>query len=286
MAAIVGVHGINQQLKGSAVLHTEWWPPLQDGITAAGRKVGNASLACAFYGGLFRAADAQRSGGAEPAYRPANVDDDFEKDLLDLWWQEAAVAEPERVVNPQADVRGTPGLVQAGLRALSRSKFFAGMAERALIGSLKQVRRYMSEPDIRIAAQETVDAVVTEDTRVLVAHSLGTVVAYEALHRHAADEKWANVRTLVTLGSPLGIRNLIFDRLSPAPVKGQGQWPALLERWVNISDDGDVVALLKRLGDVFGGAVDFRIDNEALAHDASPYLTAKATGAAIADGLQ
>jgi len=286
MATIVGVHGINQQLKGSAVLQSEWWPSLQSGIAAARREVGNASLTCAFYGGLFRAAGSQRSGGAEPAYRPADVEDDFEKELLDVWWQEAAAAEPQRVVNPQAAVRGTPGLVQAGLRALSHSRFFAGMAERAMIGSLKQVRYYMRDPDIRTAAQEAVDAVVTAETRVLVAHSLGTVVAYEALHRYAAAEKWANVRTLVTMGSPLGIRNLIFDRLSPAPVNGQGQWPALLKRWVNISDDGDVVALLKRLGDVFRGVVDFRIDNEALAHDASPYLTADATGAAIADGLQ
>lgn len=286
MAAIVGVHGVNQQLKGSAVLHSEWWPPLQDGITAAGRKVAEASLACAFYGQLFRAADSQRSGGAEPAYRPADVEEDFEKELLQLWWQEAAGAEPERVVSPAAAVRGTSGLVQSGLRALSRSKFFAGVAERALIGSLKQVRRYMREPDIRSAAQETVNTVVTTDTRVLVAHSLGTVVAYEALHRYATNEKWANVRTLVTLGSPLGIRNLIFDKLYPAPVKEQGQWPALLQRWVNISDDGDIVALLKRLGGVFSGVVDYRIDNEARAHDASPYLTAKATGAAIADGLE
>jgi hypothetical protein len=286
MAMIVGVHGVNQQLKGSAVLLDEWWPSLKDGVAAAGRTVADGALACAFYGGLFRAVETQRSGGAEPAYRAADVQDDFEKELLELWWDEAARAEPHRVVSPQAAVRGTPALVQSGLRALSRSTFFAGMAERALIGSLKQVRRYMREPAIRNAAQEAVDAVVSAETRILVAHSLGTVVAYEALHRYAGAEKWANVQTLVTLGSPLGIRNLIFDALLPAPDGGKGRWPVLIHRWTNISDDGDVVALQKRLGGLFSGdLVDMRIDNEARAHDVSPYLTSRATGAAIADGL-
>src|SRR5205823_5126441 len=182
MATIVGVHGINQQLKGPAVLRDEWWPSLKDGMTAAKGTLSDDALVCAFYGGLFRAAETQRSG-AEPAYRPVDVQDAFEKELLQRWWEEAAREEPARVVSPQATVRGTPALVQSGLRALSRSTFFTGMAERALIGSLKQVRRYMREPAIRGTAQEAVDAVVSDDTRVLVAHSLGTVVAYEALHR-------------------------------------------------------------------------------------------------------
>ena len=50
----------------------------------------------------------------------------------------------------------------------------------------------------------------------MVGHSLGSVVAYEALCAHP---EWP-VRALVTLGSPLGIRNLIFDRLVPAPAAG------------------------------------------------------------------
>ena len=286
MATIVGVHGVNQQLKGGAVLHSEWWPSLQDGVAAAKRSLGNATLTCAFYGGLFRAPGTERGVGAEPAYRPSDVDDGFEKELLELWWNEAAVAEPERVFSPDAAVRGgTPQIVQSALRALSRSKFFASMSERALIGSLKQVRRYIGEEAIRKAAQEAVNDVVTTDTKVIVAHSLGTVVAYEALHRYAGAPNWANVRTFVTLGSPLGISNLIFHRLLPAPENGKGRWPALLKKWTNVSDDGDIVALQKRLGDLFDDVVDIRISNEAKAHDASPYLTADKTGEAIADGL-
>lgn len=127
---------------------------------------------------------------------------------------------------------------------------------------------------------------VTNDTRVIVAHSLGSVVTYEALHAFSTRTNWSNVKTLVTLGSPLGIRNLIFDRLTPAPNGGRGIWPPGIERWTNVSDDGDIVALIKKLGSLFGqNLVDIGVSNGARAHDVSPYLTAAETGRAIAAGL-
>ena len=64
------------------------------------------------------------------------------------------------------------------------------------------------------------------------------------------------------------------------------QWPQRLERWTNLSADNDVVALEKKLAPLFDDRiVDLRIDNEARAHDVSPYLTDAATGAAVADGV-
>jgi hypothetical protein len=113
------------------------------------------------------------------------------------------------------------------------------------------------------------------------------VVAYEALCAHP---EWP-VRALVTLGSPLGIRNLIFDRLVPAPaarVSGgvQGAWPGGVRSWVNVADAGDVVALLKDLRPLFGERVAcYLVHNGSHAHDVRPYLTAAETGAAIAAGL-
>jgi len=282
MVHIVGVHGIAQQFKGPALLAQEWATPMKDGVTAAGKTFSVDDLVCAFYGGLFRPPG--RTKG-DFHYRRSDITED-EAELLMMWWQEAARVDPQ-VPDPEEDMKAaTPKSVQMALRVLSRSKFFTGLAERAFIGSLKQVRRYMREPDIRIAAQQAVDDVVDTDTRVLVGHSLGSVVAYEALHRYGGSPRWANVRTFVTLGSPLGIPNLIFDGLEPAPMDGRGVWPDGLERWTNISDDGDVVALCKRLRPLMGDSiVDIRIDNGATAHDIMPYLTAPETGKAIADGL-
>lgn len=94
------------------------------------------------------------------------------------------------------------------------------------------------------------------------------------------------VKTFITLGSPLGIRNIIFEKLRPAPQKSKGVWPGQAERWVNIADRGDIVALEKQLATCFGSRVDDRlISNGARAHDVTRYLTAKETGDAIASGL-
>ena len=286
MAKIVGIHGVGQQLKGPETLLSDWLPALRDGVTAAGAQVEDDVMVCAFYGGLFRPSGSTRSTG-DFHYRASDISDREEIELLLAWWDEAVAVEPQRVVSPDADVRlATPKSVQAALRALSRSSFFAGLAERALIGSLKQVRRYLREPEIRTAAQESVHRAVTPETRVLVAHSLGTVVTYEALHRYAASENWQNASTLITLGSPLGIRNLIFEELQPEPAAGVGKWPERITRWINISDDGDVVALDKTLDPLFDGEItDVRIHNLSKAHDVAPYLTAKETGAAVAEAL-
>jgi hypothetical protein len=285
MASIVGVHGIAQELKGPAQLENEWFAPLRDGVMAAKLGTPEVTLACAFYGGLFRPAGDVRAVGL-PHYRASDVTED-EAALLMLLWHEAARLEPERVVSPEAQLRATSSSAQLALRVLARSRFFAGLAERAFVGALKQVRRYLREPEIRTAAQDAVDAAVTAETRVIVAHSLGSVVAYESLHRFHNEPRWRNVKTLVTLGSPLGIPNLIFDALQPAPKEGVGAWPCAIERWTNISDDGDVVALQKKLRPLFGGAlVDIRVHNEATAHSIMPYLTAGETGLAIAYGFQ
>jgi len=234
---------------------------------------------------LFRPQGELRAGG-EPTYRPTDLADD-ERELLMLLWEAAAQIEPDRVFSPDANLRAsTPRSMQVALRALARSRFFAGMAERVLIGALKQVRRYLREPNIRAAAQEAIDAVVGIDTRVIIAHSLGSVVAYESLHRYVGTPRWANVKTLITLGSPLGIPNLIFDELRPIPAKGRGVWPGHIEHWANISDDGDIVALTKKLGPLFGAQlVDVRIHNGATAHDVRPYLSAAETGRETARGL-
>ena len=111
-----------------------------------------------------------------------------------------------------------------------------------MLFGLRQVRQFLHDPDIKARVLARVDGAITTDTRVVVAHSLGSIVAYKALCR---DTNW-NVDTLVTLGSPLGIRKLIFDVLTPKPVGGVGAWPRV-RRWVNVADEGDIVALVKDL---------------------------------------
>jgi pimeloyl-ACP methyl ester carboxylesterase len=289
VARIVCVHGVGQQLAGEESLAGGWAPALRDGMRRAGCAEqglpGAGEIGCVFYGDVFRPAGRRLAVG-DPWLRAADADE-FDQELLAAWWRGAAESDP-RVVHPDArTLARTPGGVQAALRALSGSVFFAGLADRVMLSDLAQVRRYMTDPQVRQAVLSRVAARIGEDTRVVVGHSLGSVVAYEALCAHP---EWP-VRALVTLGSPLGIRNLIFDRLSPAPATGssgemRGVWPGAGRSWVNVADAGDVVALVKDLRPLFGARVACYVTvNGSHAHDVLPYLTAAETGAAIAAGL-
>jgi hypothetical protein len=52
-----------------------------------------------------------------------------------------------------------------------------------------------------------------------------------------------------------------------------------------VADRRDVVALVKELDPLFGGVTDLPVDNGPKAHDASPYLTSREVGRAVAAGL-
>ncbi|MEU2514476.1 hypothetical protein [Streptomyces syringium] len=278
MALVLTVHGVGKQLLGEESLLKEWRPALVDGLRrAGGPELSPQDVAMGFYGDLYRPPGRPLAVG-DPLFTAADVEDGLEQDLLFAWWR-AAAARDERVVAPGADTLArTPQSVQAALRALSRSRFFSGVAWRAMISDLKQVRRYLTDQQLRAAACDRVAGALREDTRVVVAHSLGSVVAYEALCALPGH----GVRALVTLGSPLGIP-VIFDRLVPEP----GRWPGgdALE-WTNVVDHGDVVALVKDLAPQFGPRLaSMVVQNGSHAHDATAYLTDPCTGRAIAGGL-
>jgi hypothetical protein len=280
MARVVGVHGIAQEVKGAEVLASVWVPALRDGVRAAGgMPPAPHDVSIAFYGDLFRKRGSKALG--DPLYVAADVEDDSERDLLQAWWAEAARTDPA-VPGPEEKTKlRTPLVVQRALNALSQSRYFAGLGEHLIIGFIKQVHLYLTDERVRAAAQDRVSAAVSGDTRVLVGHSLGSVVAYEAACAHP---DWPIA--LVTLGCPLGIRNIVFDRLRPAPVDGRGVFPPGVRAWTNVADRGDVVALVKLLRPLFGDrVVDQAVNNGAKAHDVSPYFTAVETGAAIAAGL-
>jgi hypothetical protein len=277
MSRIVGVHGVGHQFEGENTIRAEWLPALKDGLARAGHELASdADLVCAFYGDLFRPAG---KGAMDPPYDASDVGDEWERELLELWWREAARVDPAVGVQDVPTKVSVPSIVQRALDALSRSRFFAGIAERALIYDLKQVHRYLREPELRRAARACIERVIGPDTRAVVSHSLGSVVAYEALCAHP---EWP-VSVFVTLGSPLGIRNLIFEALEPPPQNDIGVWPSGVKRWVNIADSGDVVGLIKELGPLFGSRVaDHLVNNGAKAHSATRYLTTRELGDAVA----
>lgn len=293
MARVVVVHGVGQEYLGRRTLQAPVAAALADGVETAAN-AGDVpadtvpaveDVDVAFYGNVFRTPGAKAAPSG-----PLSVDDvtdPYEQELLLAWADAAARGQAPRTGTKAP----TPQVLQRAMNTLLRSPFLPGpVAERFLLGVLRQVRRYFGEDAVRARAIEAVTDRVEPDTTVLVGHSLGSVVAYEALCAHP---EWP-VRTLVTLGSPLGMPTLVHDRLRPAPVAGRGHWPAGLTHWTNLADRHDVVASVKELADLFrpagaakGGVLrDVTVDNGWKVHDLLRHLTARETGAAIGEGLR
>jgi len=118
--------------------------------------------------------------------------------------------------------------------------------------------------------------VLGEDTELVIAHSLGTLVSYEVL----ADRPELSP-AFITMGSPLATP-FAFEQLKPAPEDGVGAWPGSVRSWTNIVAVGDPACGGKGLSARFTERViDHMVDNGHRAHDPEPYLNAAVTGQAV-----
>lgn len=151
---------------------------------------------------------------------------------------------------------------------------------RSLLGDVL----YIVDPHTRCAAETRLAqalAAARSEKRpvILVAYSLGSVVAYRHLQRSA--DSTADIH-LITVGSPLGVpamRELLVGEFR------QLRAPAGVRRWVNIYDPDDAFAA--PLASQVGTAVDriAKARERGDPHRAGRYLRDDATGAALAAAL-
>lgn len=275
MALIVGVHGIAQQQLGRNLLVDPWSRALADGIERASRPpVPPPPLDIAYYGDVFLppAGSGKAAGNAERVL--AELTDDECADLEDaardvLTPDEIATAEDEQT---KAYTR-TPIPLQAFLRALDRR--FGASAGVLYLGELRQVRRYLTDPALKAEVDARIDAAVLPECRILVGHSLGSVVAREYVRRHPEHR----LDLMVTLGSPLGLR-MIRSRL-PGPDLPMDGTPAQLADWVNVRDPRDPVACAGDLRTWWQWIDERQVNNQSDAHSVTRYLAKREVGDAI-----
>ncbi len=250
MATIVGVHGAFHQLWGPHEVAARWVPAIRDGLWHAGATIDPDDVAMAFYGDLFRSNVADG--------RPSD------DDLLHIAQDAGLTDVIEAVAGPD------------GLEVIAKA-----VGKQTLRQLINQLGRYFTDDELRAVARGRVEAVVTPEHGVIIAHSMGTVVAYEALCEHP---EWT-VETLLTIGSPLG-GDWVFDHLRPPVADEVGVWPGSIDRWVNVASVGDQACAEPKLARWFGDRViDLGVDNGHRAHDPEPYLNARTTGRALASAL-
>lgn len=249
VAEIVGVHGAFHQFWGPNQLRSRWLPAVRDGLARAGRSVKGREVAVAFYGDLFR-----------PTAESGRVTDE----------------EVSRI----AAGAGLLDFLEDRFGEASLETLYDEMGREHLRQIIAQLGRYFQDDDIRRRVQERLESAIDGSTRVVVAHSMGSVVAYEALLAHP---EWG-VDTFVTLGSPIAGE---FNRTKlrpPVTGEGTGAWPHV-RRWVNVQAVGDTVIRTTDTARWFPGVEDVEVDNGPDAHRAEPYLNAAVTGRAVAEGL-
>ena len=89
----------------------------------------------------------------------------------------------------------------------------------------------------------------------LLAHSMGSVIAWDALWQLTRDGSNASVDLLLTTGSPLG-QKLIQRHLFGRDEAEEQRYPRNIGDWVNIAAIGELTALDRRLGNDFKSFVE------------------------------
>ncbi|MEU9338016.1 hypothetical protein AB0D49_33465 [Streptomyces sp. NPDC048290] len=274
---IVGVHGIRcyryltkaGDPEGAALaLAAEWGAALGKGYDGVAYEAGG--LAAAYYAHLLHLGTAQGATDEDPAL----LGDTGQRMLAD--WA-TALGAPDEVL-----------MGRAGLPVRQIAEWIAtwhgALARRVVVLFCREADTYLGDPlgERRVQVRAALSRVLEERRpRVLLAHSLGSVVAYETLWHRPVE-----LDTLITLGSPLGLPGAIRDRLSLGPGNEHltGQRPPGVRRWVNICDIGDVVAIPRDLPAVFPGIdVHHEVSLGPIAtHKATRYLAVPEVAAELA----
>lgn len=245
---IVFVHGRAQEGRKQKELQSEWKSALLDGFRLAGAVEPHAvDVALPFYGDeLFKLTNeaskksfkdlVDRGAAASgPSPQEQKFFQDVVKEMLASKGISAArVAEEVDGGVKERDIQNWKAVL-AALRLLER---VPGVSEASIERWTRDVWLYLTDKGIRAKVDLIVEADIPKnDPCVVVAHSLGSIVAYSILMGRADR---SNVVAFITLGSPLGVP-AILDRLPPDGSKRVA--PNGAGRWFNARDKDDVVAL-------------------------------------------
>ena len=137
--------------------------------------------------------------------------------------------------------------------ALDGAKRYVGMdalADAVLKAKLKDLATYNENKAIRDELRGRLKREllnVPANTRImLIAHSMGTIIAYDVLRDIGRDNPNFQLDHLVTIGSPLGlphVKNKIYQENNLV------RTPTVVKRWTNFADRRDPVALDVHLSD-------------------------------------
>jgi len=141
-------------------------------------------------------------------------------------------------------------------------------ADLVLKAALDDLYQYYTVLEKRAKLRSLLKQVLlaNQDQRImLVAHSMGCIVAYDVLRELGEETKSVAIDYFVTLGSPLGLPHVKYKVLQEHAV---ARTPSNVKRWTNLADRRDFVALDTHLWDDYQANVDgVRVSDDLVAND-------------------
>jgi len=288
MTKVLLIHGINNQNNSKQNIEKTWSDALRSGANTAGLTIADdVQFVAAFYGNvLFEETETWNKN--KPASSPMSVespDEDYADDkvaALYLEFQQKYSISDEQVSqeldagdNLQAQKRMAKGIHKKWLKAIARAleKVLPSKGRKVARAFLSQAAAYLHKPGLKekiddLVMTQIINGLPTDEKVVIISHSLGTIVAYDLMRRLRHQVK---VKFLLTAGSPLGI-DIVKRRLGPPLICLPN-----VDKWLNISDSEDFVALQTKLnGTTFGcdkiANIDQLDNGDEDAHDILKYL--------------
>lgn len=291
MKQLILIHGRSQQMKDGTLLKGSWVDSLKQGFVNAGltMNLDESKVHFPYYGNtLINLIDKVQ----DPApivikgLMGSTPEQMFKAALFTEAIKRTASAEEIQAERAAGDAEASQvkekgplnwGWVLAGLRVIDNLKG----GSWALAKFTDDVYKYLTDDDIQAAINNGVKKAFTNEPTVVVAHSLGTIVAY-ALMKGDAATSW-NIPTLITLGSPLAV-GAVSERIRPL-IR-----PDCVEDWYNGRDPHDTVALFplrpEHFPDVLTGAKETIENTSSNHHGIESYLADRDVAKWIYNAIQ
>lgn len=264
---IIGIHGLaNKSEKG--VLIDAWSESIKEGLAKNENYVDNDFTFKMVY-------------WADLLYKfPQHQDHDFDFDSLynkEPYLKAHRDALKEHRENWLDHLQsGTLSLVDDFFDIAEKSKLFSKIPRYFVDKFLKDLSIYytpsrmlksrdpqLGKQSARIVLQNELKKTILDskddNNIVVIAHSMGSIIAYDVLRDLGRESLGFNVKHFITIGSPLGLphvkKNIELERKSYSMLKGRSvplRSPTIISRsWLNYADKKDPVAFDTQLDDEF-----------------------------------
>jgi hypothetical protein len=253
MANLILIHGRGQAGLNSTELEDEWIAALKKGLAANNLTLPESTnIIFPYYGDHLQFLEKGWIDSITTLAERGAVSSDELKFFNELLTEIAAAKD---ITNDQIHAMYDQTLKERGalnwgwVQAIMRTINAIGRGDTFLELFTGDVFMYLTRPALSREIDKFVKGHFNNEPTVVVAHSLGTIIAYKVLGQVDCD-----VDTLITLGSPLGVKSIKSKLRKPFARPN-----CLKGDWFNSYDDRDYIALVPLTRKYFN--VDPEINN-------------------------